>query len=202
MQCRARIQRKLKLQRVKLLWLYSGIILLCHNLPAPNEDNNLERKEFLTWLSQVDRLSEAQKFEIGEVLAGRPAGEASVAAVEMGVGEDRTCPRCGTRGSKANGKSQGLQRYLCRSCNRTFGATTGTSMNGLHHKELWLTYSECLANGDTIATAAKRCGIAVSTAFRWRHRFLAGINTSTDKLKGIIEADETYFLESRKGDRV
>ena len=31
----------------------------------------MERKEFLTWLSEVDRLSEAQKQEAGEVLAGR-----------------------------------------------------------------------------------------------------------------------------------
>ena len=42
----------------------------------------MERKEFLAWLSQVDRLSEAQKLEPGEVLAGRPAGEASVAYSE------------------------------------------------------------------------------------------------------------------------
>ena len=159
-------------------------------------------KNFLAWSSLVDRLSEAQKLEIGEVLAGRPAGEASVAAVEMGVGDDRTCPRCGTRGAVANGKAAGLQRYLCRTCNRTFGAMTSTPMKGIYHKELWLIYSECLANSDTVATAARRCRIAVSTAFRWRHRFLAGINTSTDKLKGIVEADETYFLESRKGDRV
>ena len=147
-------------------------------------------------------MSGAQKLEMGEILAGRPAGEASIAAVEMGVGEDRSCPRCGTSGAKANGKSRGLQRYLCQSCNRTFGATTGTSVNGLHHKDLWLTYCECLANGDTTAVAAARCGIAMNTAFRWRHRFLAGINVSTEKLKGIVEVDETFFLESRKGDRV
>ena len=140
--------------------LYLRIVLLCYNLPAPNEDNDMERKEFLAWSSQADRLSGAQKLEMGEILAGRPAGEASIAAVEMGVGEDRSCPRCGTSGAKANGKSRGLQRYLCQSCNRTFGATTGTSVNGLHHKDLWLTYCECLANGDTTAVAAARCGIA------------------------------------------
>ena len=182
--------------------LCSRIVLMCYNLTATDEDNGMERKEFLAWSSQVDRLSEAQKLEPGEVLAGRPVGEASVAAVEMGVGEDRTCPRCGAHGAVANGKTRGVQRYLCQSCNRTFGAMTGRSMNGLHHKDLWLTYSECLANGDTIRTAAKQCGRAISTSFRWRHRFLAGINTGTDKLKGIVEADETWFLESRKGDRV
>ncbi len=162
----------------------------------------MERKAFLSWLSEIDRLSEAQKAEAGELLAGRPAGEASVAAVETGVGEDRTCPHCGTHGAVANGKSRGLQRYLCQSCNRTFGAVTGTSVSGLHRKDLWLTFSECLADGDTVAVSANRCGVAVSTAFRWRHRFLAGIRTTSKKLTGIVEADETFFLESRKGDRV
>ncbi len=74
----------------------------------------MDRKAFLAWLSEVDTLSEAQKVEVGEVLAGRPAGEASVAAVELGVGEDRTCPHCGAHGAVANGKSRGMQRYLCR----------------------------------------------------------------------------------------
>lgn len=162
----------------------------------------MERKAFLAWLSEIDRLSEAQKAEVGEVLAGRPAGEASVAAVEAGVGEDRTCPHCGASGAVANGKARGMQRYLCRSCSRTFGAVTGTSLSGLHHKNLWLTFAECLADGDTVAVAAKRCGIAVSTAFRWRHRFLAGVSTTSENLTGIVESDETFFLESRKGDRI
>ena len=105
----------------------------------------MEREAFLAWLSEIDRLSEAQKSEVGEVLAGRPAGEASVAAVETCVGEDRTCPHCGTHGAVANGKSRGMQRYRCQSCNRTFGAVTGTSLSGLHHKDLWLTFAECLA---------------------------------------------------------
>src|SRR5512147_519677 len=36
---------------------------------------------------------------------------------------------------------------------------------------------------------------------RWRHRFLRAINTDTAPLGGIVEADETYVLESRKGSR-
>ena len=152
----------------------------------------MDRKAFLAWLSEIDRLSEAQKSEVGEVLAGRPAGEASVAAVETCVGEDRTCPHCGTHGAVANGKSRGMQRYRCQSCNRTFGAVTGTSLSGLHHKDLWLTFAECLADGDTVAVAAKRCGIALSTAFRWRHRVLASIVTTSQKLT------RPFFLKAVK----
>ena len=40
------------------------------------------------------------------------------------------------------------------------------------------------------------------TAFRWRRRFLKAVATAPDKLKRIVEADETYVLESRKGERL
>src|SRR5215213_1757044 len=49
---------------------------------------------------------------------------------------------------------------------------------------------------------AKRCGVAASTAFRWRHRFLqAPALDKPTKLTGIVEADETFILESFKGKR-
>ena len=102
----------------------------------------------------------------------------------------------------ANGKARGLQRYRCKACGRTFGALTGTALSGLHRKEEWLTFSACLAEGDTIKTSAERCAVAVSTALRWRHRFLEAVKTSGEKLRGIVEADETFLLDSRKGDRV
>ena len=49
--------------------------------------------------------------------------------------------------------------------------------------------------------AAERCGIAPSTAHRWRHRFLAAVKQTPDRLAGTVEADETFVLESRKGER-
>jgi hypothetical protein len=51
-------------------------------------------------------------------------------------------------------------------------------------------------------TAAKRVTVAGSTSFRWRHRFLAGVTRERpSQLTGIVEADETYELESQKGSR-
>ena len=41
-----------------------------------------------------------------------------------------------------------------------------------------------------------------TTAFRWRHRFLAALNQDKPaRLNGIVEADETFILESFKGKR-
>ena len=74
----------------------------------------MDRKAFQAWLSGAEALTEAQKTEAGEILAGRPVGAASLAAIELGVGEDRRCPRCEATGAVANGKARGLQRYLCK----------------------------------------------------------------------------------------
>src|SRR3954454_22831642 len=46
--------------------------------------------------------------------------------------------------------------------------------------------------------SAERCG--VSTAFRWRHRFLTA-PAASPILTGIVEADETFVLLSYKGSR-
>lgn len=59
-----------------------------------------------------------------------------------------------------------------------------------------------LRDGVSITKAAQALGIARSTAFRWRHRFLALPKTIQAKsLAGIAETDETYFLQSFKGSR-
>ena len=56
--------------------------------------------------------------------------------------------------------------------------------------------------GETVATAAARCGVAYTTAFRWRHRFLmAPARDKPTRLVGIVEADETFILKSFKGRR-
>ena len=74
-------------------------------------------------------------------------------------------------------------------------------LSGLHRKDRWLSFGACLADGLTVRASAERCGLAVNTAFRWRHRFPAAKDLKARKLTGIVEADETCVLESRKGAR-
>ena len=146
-------------------------------------------------------LTSRRRPEALSVLSGRSSGAASVAAVELGVDEERRCPRCDTPGAVSRGRARGLRRYRCKGCGRTFNAVTGAPLSGLHRKDRWLSFGEALATGETVKASAERCGVAVGTAFRWRHRFLKAVATAPDKLKGIVEADETYVLESRKGER-
>lgn len=69
-------------------------------------------------------------------------------------------------------------------------------------KDRFAEFGQCMADGLTIRAAAKRMGIATTTAFRWRHRFLSeAVNHQARNLSGLVEADETYLRESCKGSR-
>ena len=141
--------------------------------------------------------------EIGseKCVVGENEAIASLAAIEARLAETRQCPHCGTPGAVSKGMARGLRRYQCKACKKTFNAATGTAIQGLHNKGRCLTFGECLTDGLTVRESAERCNFAVSTAFRWRHRFLGTQVQNPPNLKGIVEADETYVLESRKGDR-
>jgi len=95
-----------------------------------------------------------------------------------------------------------LPRYRCRTCGRTSNPLTGTPLARLRKRELWFNYARSLIEAKTIRKVAVECGIDKNTAFRWRHRFLqATAGHRAHHEHGIIEADETFFLESFKGQR-
>jgi transposase-like protein len=62
---------------------------------------------------------------------------------------------------------------MCRACERTFNALTGTPLAGLRLREKWLDYARALVDGVSLRKAAARTNIHLETSFRWRHRFLA-----------------------------
>ncbi len=75
-------------------------------------------------------------------------------------------------------------------------------MARLRHKAQWSKFTQDLIDGVSVHDAANHCGVADSTSFRWRHRFLRVPSLlKAEHLEGIIEADETFFLESHKGER-
>ena len=161
----------------------------------------MNHTQFQDLLSSIDGLSSQQKLALKSVLSGETEAAASLAAIEARLAETRQCPHCGTPGAFSKGMARGLRRYQCKACKKTFNAATGTAIQGLHNKGRCLIFGECLTEGLTVRESAERCDFAVSTAFRWRHRFLGTQDQNPPNLKGIVEADETYVLESRKGDR-
>lgn len=107
------------------------------------------------------------------------------------------CGHCASCEVVKNGHSRGLQRHCYRACGKTFNATTGTPLAGLHSKERFFEQGECLAKGMTVREAAGALGVFVSTAFILRHRFLQAVEShSPQQICGLLKADETYFRQS------
>lgn len=146
-------------------------------------------------------LTAEQRRELDAVLTGRGSEAEVAAAIEACVRDERLCPHCGTPGAVKRGSANGLRRYRCKSCRKSFNALTGTPLARLRLKERWLDFARTLSAGDTVRGSAAQCNVALTTAFRWRHRFLKAVKSTTAPLRGIVEADETYLLDSRKGDR-
>ncbi|MDM5095592.1 IS1595 family transposase, partial [Aeromonas rivipollensis] len=94
------------------------------------------------------------------------------------------------------------RRYRCKQCLRTSSVLTKTPLARLRKAQCWEDYAQALIDGLTVRQAAVRCGVCKNTAFLWRHRFLKAMAShQAVREEGIVEVDETFFLESFKGQR-
>ena len=148
------------------------------------------------------QLTPVQRKVVAAELAALDAQPVSTVVVESRFACGAACPHCASHHVIRHGHANGLQRYRCRECRKTFSALTGTPLNRLHKRGKWLGQAEALREGLTLHKVADALNIHVSTAHRWRHRFLALPKAiQPQALTGIAEADETMFLLSFKGKR-
>jgi len=115
--------------------------------------------------------------------------------------EKTECPFCKSEKIIKYGKSKGHRRYMCKSCNRTFSALTGTFMHNIKKKEKMLKYGEILKEEGLISIEkiAEKVGVSTPTAFQWRHKILLTIPKKKEKFEGETQMDELWFLYSQKG---
>ena len=162
----------------------------------------MERRQFEHLVEQLHTLTRRQRDKLLGLLAEVSKRERAVEVIEQAAVACLACPRCGAADPYRHGFADGLQRYRCVSCAKTFNALTGTPLARLRHKAKWLDYLDCMIGSSTVRRAAAAVNVHKDTSFRWRHRFL--VLTKHDRpqrLQGIAEADELYLLESEKGAR-
>ena len=115
------------------------------------------------------------------------------------------CPHCDNTGKGVikNGHSRkGSQTFLCKKCKRTFTIRTKTVFAHTHkNASVWKKFIRCMIQKLTVREAAAACGISKTTAFVWRHKILDALQKMMESviLGGEIEADETFFPLSYKG---
>ena len=116
---------------------------------------------------------------------------------------DNECIYCGNSHIVKNGhRADGTQRFLCKDCHKSFIPSSNTIVSGTRKRiETWAKYISCMMDKKTLNETASECNISKNTAFTWRHKVLGALKELADKtfLTGILEADETFFNVSYKG---
>jgi transposase-like protein len=166
------------------------------------QEKAMRQQQMTRLIHSLPQLTHHQRQQLASCLQALLDHSRAIAVVEAHGSAHRACPHCASLRIVKNGSANGLQRFKCRQCARTFNALTGTPLAHLHLRDKWMGQAQALVQGLSLPQAAQRLGVAQSTAFRWRHRFLACTSSmQARRLVGIAEADESYFLNSCKGQR-
>lgn len=122
--------------------------------------------------------------------------------------EPNRCPCCDDQTAVfiRKGVQRGKQRFQCKSCGHkfTFDAKQLTA-NSQQPADSWVVVLEDTLSLASLDSTAEKIGVSHSTAFHMRHKLLVymeEIVTSSAPLEALIEADETYVIESQKGTKV
>ena len=156
--------------------------------------------EFKRLMGLLDTLSIDQRSQLALRLQSGGGERVVTQMIESRLAAHPCCLNCTSTQVVRNGHADGLQRYKCRACGKSFNALSGTPLARLRHREKWLMQASVLEAGLSVRCAAIEMGVHRTTAFRWRHRFLTlASSTRASALSGVAEADETYMLRSYKG---
>lgn len=163
----------------------------------------MKNNQFQYLLQQIPSLNYSQLKQIRHTTEEKISENTVGQAISNREEIIKTCPLCGSQKLNRWGRTkQGIQRFRCKSCSKTFNALSGTPLYRMRNPEKWLRYTLLMWSGKSLRAAASELGINLRTSFRWRHTFLKGPSKQgCSKLIGIIEADETFIPESFKGKR-
>jgi len=168
----------------------------------------MDGKRFRSLCANVDRLSVGQLRELRHKLRALDARKEVLARIDAGGQALECCVHCGASALVRWGSTRtGLQRLSCKACGRTFSAATGTVVARIRLPEK---LQQVLADMFTPVPSscrglAARLRVDKMTVWRWRAGILKALGGNgaigAHRLGGIVEADETYMRESRKGSR-
>ncbi len=115
--------------------------------------------------------------------------------------EKENCPHCKSEKYIKKGKRNNRQRFQCLKCKKLFSTNTTTLFeNSNKDISVWEEYIKLMFSGKTLRDISAILGINLKTSYFWRHKILKSLSTmKLPKLKGFVEADETFFNLSFKG---
>ena len=100
----------------------------------------MKASEFLELISEINQLDHHQRTVLVMAL-NQLTDELKVnELIETAFDSKGSCPHCSHTQIYRHGLVNGLQRYRCKACKKTFNALTRTPLAHLRHKDKWLDY--------------------------------------------------------------
>jgi transposase-like protein len=124
----------------------------------------MDKAQFDQLARQVGTLAAEQMKQLTPIIAETKRGNMAPKAPD-------SCPHCKSKLFKKNGRKGGKQRFLCKSCGRTFGST---NLTPLYRSRLSPATVKRLVEltllCQSIPQAAKDCGINPKTVWLFRKK--------------------------------
>lgn len=165
----------------------------------------MEEVIFKRFCEQAGKLMVGQIRQLGELLVAMDARIDLLTRIDKRREAISACLHCGGVRLRRWGETRtGLQRLRCLTCLRTFSSATDSALDRIRLPEK---FHQLVA--DMFADRPRSCrklgehlGLDKMTIWRWRHRVIRAMQgVGATELSGIVEADEAFFRESRKGSR-
>ncbi|MDO5517525.1 MAG: hypothetical protein Q4F66_08210 [Clostridium sp.] len=89
------------------------------------------------------------------------------------------CPHCGSIRFIRSGYYNGIQRYKCHDCRKTFSKTTNSLWYYSKKKSnLWIQFTELFLEKQPLRKCAEILDVNLSTAFFWRHKIMSALQSN------------------------
>ncbi|WP_300051197.1 IS1595 family transposase [Sulfitobacter sp.] len=166
----------------------------------------MRQHDFRRFLNALGDLNPAQIEQAQTKIMDLRRKTEVISEIEARTNQENSCPSCGIDRRQKWGRTRtGIQRYRCQSCGKTYSGRTGSVISRIHRPDLFLVALRDMLGTSTprsVRALARQLGLNKYTVWRWRMLALSIIqHREATAFSGIIEADETYQRESRKGSR-
>ena len=162
--------------------------------------------DFRRFLGNLDKLNPAQIEDAQTKIRDLPRKTEAVSEFEARTIQEYKCPSCGDNRRQKWGRARTkIQRYRCNGQMKTYSGRTGSAIGRIHRPDLFMVVLRDMLGTSVplwVRNLARQLGLNKYTVWRWRTLAFSIIGTGgATSFSGIVEADETYQRDSRKGSR-
>ncbi|MBR9844172.1 MAG: IS1595 family transposase [Rhodobacteraceae bacterium] len=164
----------------------------------------MKQKSFENLLKRLHGLTPDQAKALIRSVQDMTAQNAALGVIDQKARE-ASCPHCSATDKQKWGRTRTrTQRYRCSQCRKTYNGRTDSSIARIQRLDLFYRVVQDMFASPTpgsVRQLAKELSISKDTVWRWRQIILRSLSQSIEPLSGIVEVDEAFVRESRKGSR-